>query len=137
MNESFERLKKAAIRFFEGIYGFDPLNGVLLVLAAIFLAFAGNANIVLRVIALLLLAAVLFRAFSHDYERRVRENQQFMALVQKPVSWFKRLRSRWENRDTKAYVRCPKCHKQFALPKGKGKLRATCPYCGEKSVHKV
>ena len=57
--------------------------------------------------------------------------------MKQPSSIFKNLRTRWENRDTKAYVRCPNCHKQFALPKGKGKLRATCPYCGEKSVHKV
>ena len=137
MNESFDRLKRAVIRFFEGVYGFDQLNGVALVLAAVLLAIAGNGNIVLRVIALLLLAAVLFRVFSHDYEARARENLKFLGLLKKPAAWVKNLRVRWENRDTKAYVRCPNCHKQFALPKGKGKLRATCPYCGEKSVHKV
>ena len=134
---AFQRLRRAIENYVREMYGFDQLNGVLLVLAAVLLAFAGNGNLVLRIIALLVLAVVLFRVFSLDHEARTNENLKFLDFVKQPSSIFKNLRTRWENRDTKAYVRCPNCHKQFALPKGKGKLRATCPYCGEKSVHKV
>ena len=137
MKETFERLRDAIASRLEGIYGFDQLGGTILVLAAIFLALAGNDHIVLRLIALVLLAIDIYRAFSRNHEARIRENDRFMALLEKPLAWLKGVRRRWDNRATKAYVRCPSCKKQFALPKGKGTLRATCPYCGEKSVHKV
>lgn len=137
MKESFRRLTRAIENYLRRMYGFDQLSGVVLVLAAVLLALAGNNNVVLRIISFVLLCLVLFRVFSLDHDARTRENEKFLDLVKNPLSWFKNLRTRWENRDTKAYVRCPNCHKQFALPKGKGKLKATCPYCGEKSIHKV
>ena len=137
MKETFERLRDAIASRLDGIYGFDQLGGTILVLAAIFLALAGDDHIVLRLIALVLLGIDVYRAFSRNHEARARENERFMALLERLLNWLKRMRKRWDDRATKAYVRCPACKKQFALPKGKGTLRATCPYCGEKSVHKV
>ena len=137
MKETLSRLSRLIEDRLQGMYGFDPLSGVIIVLAAVLLALAGSDHLFVWLFALLLLAAGCFRAFSQDHEARAAENEKFMALLKRPRAWLKSLRVRWENRNTKAYVRCPECHKQFALPKGKGTLRATCPYCGEKSVHKV
>ena len=32
---------------------------------------------------------------------------------------------------------CPKCHASCFVPKGKGKVRITCPKCGEKFIGKT
>ena len=68
---------------------------------------------------------------------RTRENEAFLSAIEKPRAWIHRQQGKWANRNTRAYVRCPYCHTEFALPKGKGKLRATCPHCGQKSEHRV
>ena len=135
--DSFKRLGDAIKRYMKGIYGFDQLGGVLLVAAAVALALAGGGNIFWWIVALLLVGWGCFRAFSQHHEARAAENEKFLALVDKVVTWFKGLFNRADSSGTKAYVTCPYCHKQYALPKGKGTLRATCPHCGEKSVHKV
>lgn len=37
-----------------------------------------------------------------------------------------------ENKDTTKYLKCPSCGQTLAVPKGKGKIRVTCPKCGNK-----
>ena len=133
--DSFKRLADAIKRYMKGIYGFDQLGGVLLVALAICLAFAGGGSIFWWILALAILGYGGFRALSQDHEARAAENGKFLGFVNKITSRFKGAGSSVDN--SKVYVSCPHCHKQFALPKGKGTLRATCPHCGEKSVHKV
>ena len=39
---------------------------------------------------------------------------------------------KWENRDTTKYLKCPNCGQTLSVPKGKGKIRVTCPKCHTK-----
>ena len=88
---------------------------------------------VFAMVSLAALAFELWRMYSRDIPARARENQAYLDITEKPRSWIRRQRGKWANRKVKAYVRCPHCHAEFALPKGKGKLRATCPKCGKKA----
>ena len=38
----------------------------------------------------------------------------------------------WEGRKTTAYLKCPNCGQMLSVPKGKGKIRVTCPKCHAK-----
>ena len=134
--DSFKRLGDAIKRYLQGIYGFDQLGGVLLV-AVVLCLLLGGSNLFGWLLAFALLVWGWYRALSHDHEARASENAQFLGLVDKIKSWFKGLTGQKSSVDEKVEVRCPSCGRKFLLPKGLGTLRATCPHCGEKSVHKV
>lgn len=38
----------------------------------------------------------------------------------------------WANRKTTKYFKCKNCGQILSVPKGKGKIRVTCPKCGTK-----
>lgn len=38
----------------------------------------------------------------------------------------------WKGRKTTAYLKCPNCGQILSVPKGKGKIRVTCPKCHAK-----
>ena len=38
----------------------------------------------------------------------------------------------WKGRKTTAYLKCPNCGQMLSVPKGKGKIRVTCPKCHAK-----
>lgn len=38
----------------------------------------------------------------------------------------------WKERKTSSFLKCPQCGQVLSVPKGKGKLRVTCPKCHAK-----
>lgn len=137
MQDFFDKLGNRVRTFMAGRYGGDQL-GTVLVLVSLILSILSNwVGRWMGIVALLLLVVAFARILSTNYTARQQENRAFMTFVTKPGAWFHRKKVKFDNRKTKAYVRCPHCNAEFALPKGKGKLRATCPKCGEKSVHEV
>ena len=38
----------------------------------------------------------------------------------------------WKGRKPTAYLKCPNCGQMLSVPKGKGKIRVTCPKCHAK-----
>ena len=106
-------------RFLEGRYGGDSLNTVLsgfsllsfvvgLVLASVCRGkTAGTVfGIVFYLLAAAALALAVFRTFSRAQSK------------------------------THRFFRCPKCRQTVRVPRGKGKIRITCPKCGEVFVKK-
>ena len=138
MQDFLNKLRDGYARFMYGRYGGDQL-GFLLVIVSLVLSLITSLSGVrlLSALSLTLLLIEVWRMFSKDIAARSRENSAYLSATEKPRTWVRRRAARWSNRKTKAYVRCPHCHKEFALPKGKGKLRATCPHCGQKSEHTV
>ena len=137
MQSFIERVRTSLNKFMEGRYGTDQLGLGLIAAALVFSILGMFAWRWANVVSLVLLAVVIYRMLSTNIAARQHENDAALALLAKPVSAVRRRLTMWENSDTKAYVRCPHCHTQFALPKGRGRLRATCPKCGEKSEHTV
>lgn len=137
MKDFLAKVQDAINNFMRGRYGADQLGIALLGISIILTLLEPWLGRVPGILALFLIVVACMRVFSTDRASRRKENQAFMGAIEKPVRWFRRQRAKWENRKTKAYVRCPHCHAEFALPKGKGKLRATCPKCGQKSEHTV
>ena len=137
MKDFVEKFRASVTRFMYGRYGSDQL-GLALVSLALVLSIVGSfAGRWVAVLSTALAIVAVARMLSRDIDARRKENRSFLKLIAKPRRWCKRQYIKWQNRDTKAYVRCPHCHTEFALPKGRGKVRATCPKCGEKSEHTV
>ena len=129
-----ERLRK----FMEGRYGADELNrfltlcGWVLLLIGFVLSGIDSkvALIVGSVLVTLSWAALiysLFRTFSKRTQERASENYKYFVCKNKVLGWFRRLKARWQDRKTHRYFRCPQCKATVRVPRGKGKIRITCP----------
>ena len=138
-----ERLRK----FMEGRYGADELNrfltvcGWVLLLIGFVLSGIDNkvtliVGSVLVTLSWALLIYSLFRTFSKRTQERASENYKYFVCKNKVLGWFRRLKARWQDRKTHRYFRCPQCRATVRVPKGKGKIRITCPKCRHQFVKK-
>ena len=138
-----ERLRK----FMEGRYGADELNrfltvcGWVLLLIGFVLSGIDNkvtliVGSVLVTLSWALLIYSLFRTFSKRTQARASENYRYFVCKNKVLGWFRRRKARWQDRKTHRYFRCPQCRATVRVPKGKGKIRITCPKCRHQFVKK-
>ena len=138
-----ERLRK----FMEGRYGADELNRFLTVcgwvlLVVGFVLSASNNRVTVSIGSLLvtlswaLLIWSIFRTLSKNTRKRASENYQYFVYKNKVVNWWKQRKARWQDRKVHRYFRCPQCRATVRVPKGKGKIRITCPKCKHQFVKK-
>ena len=129
-------------QFMMGRYGNDHLNGLIFVIALVFVVL----DIVLKkdifqIIALICLVLIYFRMFSRNVEERYAENQKFLGLLDRIKSIFVRsgrssYGKRTEDRQYKIYS-CPRCRQKIRVPRGKGRIRIRCPRCGNSFIKKT
>ena len=138
-----ERLRK----FMEGRYGADELNRFLTVCGWVllltgFVLSAFSSKVLLSIGSLLvtlswaLLIFSIFRSLSKNTSQRASENYKYFVYKNKVTGWFRRLKTRWQDRKVHRYFKCPQCHATVRVPKGKGKIRITCPKCRHQFVKK-
>ena len=140
-------MKERLRRFMEGRYGADALNRFLTVCGWVllllgFVLSALDSKVALSVGSLLvtlswaLLIFSIFRTLSKNTSQRASENYKYFVYKNKVTGWFRRLKTRWQDRKVHRYFKCPQCHATVRVPKGKGKIRITCPKCKHQFVKK-
>ena len=140
------------MRFMQGRYGFDTLNGFLFVLALLvhianIFVWGYIPSIVLYAVSTALMGWAIFRSLSRNINMRSRENRIF----RKAYDPVKKMRSRenrifrkaydpvkkWalfqirkfrERKDFK-YIKCPACKAQLRVKNQKGQHGVRCPKC--------
>lgn len=131
-----------------GRYGADELNRflticgwVLLLLGFVLSGISSNATVIVGSVLVALswafLILSLFRTLSKNTSQRAAENYKYFVYRNKVTSWFKSLRTRWKDRKVHRYFRCPQCSTTVRVPKGKGKIRITCPHCKNQFIKKT
>jgi len=117
-------------RLMAGRYGMDQLNMALL-LGGMALSLLGSLADwgICSLLSLGLLGWALYRLLSRNFNARFLENQRFLPTWQRADSWLQLQRRRWRDRKSYCYFRCPSCKQTLRVPKGKGKIRITCPKC--------
>lgn len=131
------RFRDKLIRFFSGRYGLDSLGRFLffvyLVLAVTLtvVEFFYSSPILFAIHLLLTALAVyvLFRMMSRSIYRRQAENRKFLGLRDNLVGWFNLQKSKYRDRKTHVYRKCPYCKSVLRLKKIQGNHRAACPRC--------
>lgn len=138
-------MKERFRRFMMGRHGVDDfgrfLNGaglVLIFLGMVLSLFQATywVGTVCMGIAWFCMIWTLVRAFSKNHSRRYAENNWYLQKKYKLTNWWRAKRNRFAQRKTHRFYRCPQCSVTTRVPRGKGKVRITCPRCGNVFVRK-
>lgn len=125
-------------RFMTGRYGVDQLSvGLLffsLLLSLILYIFPSG---ILNYLSYIPFVFVLYRALSKNHLMRRKENNAFLKFWNPVAAWFYKKRNRMNMHKTHRYFKCPNCKQEVRVPKGKGKIRITCPKCKLEFIKKT
>lgn len=126
--------QRKAYEFLRGRNGADELSNALMVLALILALIAvATGWVIVALLALAALAVSLWRTLSRDIPARARERQRYRDLTRPLRQRIKLVQMQVKHRD-KRYFLCKNCGTVLSVPRGKGKLRVTCPKCHNQSV---
>ena len=104
-------------KFMYGRYGIDVLGKVLAVTAFVFMLLSSlTDSIILRLFSYIILGWCLYRFFSKRTVYRANENMKFKKIC---------------------YFKCPQCKRTVKVPRKKGKIEITCPFCRCKFIKKT
>lgn len=125
-------------QFMYGRYGNDELNIALVVLALI-ISLISNIDKLwfLYFISIILLSLAISRALSRNTNARYNEKIKFLNIISGPKSKVLNYKNRIRDRKTHKYFTCKKCKATLRLPKGRGKIKITCPKCGNEMIKKT
>ena len=142
--------KEKLRNFLVGRYGGDSLNtaisGFSLVsfITAIIVTSAAKTLAgriiggVLYFVAFASLGLTIFRTFSKNLTARRAEYEWFRSHIIVPFTKRKNAAmSRRIQKATHKFFKCPECRQTVRVPKGKGKIRITCPKCGKVFIKKT
>ena len=121
-----------------GRYGTDQLSVALLILYAVLYLSAQIARLpLLAWIALIPFVLCFFRMFSRNITKRYQENNVFLKYWNPVRTWFQREAGMLKDQKTHRYYKCPKCSSRLRVPRGRGKIRITCPVCKTEFIKKT
>lgn len=83
-------------------------------------------------VGLALVAYAMFRIQSRNLGARARENEAFLSALGPARPWVQNPRAAWAELRAYKHVRCSSCRQRVRVPRGKGRLRVTCPRCKTK-----
>ncbi len=133
----FVRFRERIQRFMYGRYGVDSLSQWMtyFVLALIILNLFLRSFVV-SILEFLLLAASMFRMLSKNIAKRSRENARFLKIKGKAAGWLRREKNIMAQRKDFHIYTCPNCRQKIRIPKGKGKIKISCPKCRTEFIKK-
>ena len=123
-----------------GRYGVDEFNRFLNTTALITLVLSmlskGLFSLMAWLVAILALVFSYIRMFSRNTYKRRAENNAYLTLRYNMTRNLSGVKQRMQQKKYYRFYKCPKCGITTRVPKGKGKIRITCPKCGESFVRK-
>ena len=133
-------MRQRMARFMIGRNGQDQLNVFLMVLALVLMLLGGIFRSVLGSffswLALVLLILSWVRLLSKNLPRRRAENAQYLRRRYQVTGWFRKQKTRWDQRRDYRFFTCPSCRTTLRVPKGRGKIRIVCRKCGSSFTRK-
>ena len=122
-------------RVMAGRYGVDEysrfLNVVALVSLVLSILFNNGLSVFFWLLAIISLVWTYFRMFSRNTYKRRAQNNAYLTIRYSMTRKLSGLKQRIQQKRYYRFYKCPKCGITTRVPKGKGKIRITCPKCGE------
>lgn len=131
-------LLKRVLFYMDGRYGMDEFSRVLMVTG---LLLSALSNIIGgRILAGMGVAALAFgalRPLSKEIDNRQKEYRWYITIKQKITTTYNKLKNKQIQSKTFKVYKCPECKQKVRVPKGRKKIRITCPACQHKFVKKT
>lgn len=141
----FEKFARKMQSFMVGRNGVDSLGRAVVFLAFAFIILSlvvpePTVRAVFSWLAFASLVYCYFRMFSKNIAKRYKENCAWERFARKWGGPFKgrakQASTWWKYRKTHRVFRCAQCGQSLRVPKGKGKVKVTCPKCKSSFVAK-
>ena len=117
--------------FMKGRNGIDQFGIFLFIfILVIFIIDLLFKNIILFILYLIFLIVMLYRIFSKNLYKRVKENNEYLDLKRKIINKFK-------YKEDYIYKKCHKCHTKLRLKKPSkiGIKHVKCPTCSKRNTY--
>ena len=135
-------------QFMQGRYGMDAFGFFLVLFGCAFnliLSFFPTTLVVrvLRLIPTAVFVWAVYRILSRNINKRAGENRKYTEWQRKFTQTFYRIKEFFQQRKTEKndvthrYFKCNSCRQKVRVPQGKGKIKITCPRCGNKFIKKT
>lgn len=127
-----------AMRWMSGRYGVDEFSrfltivGLALSLLATVLGIPG-----VSIVGLFAMTYAVMRGLSRDQGRRLKENQWYQKKKYKVTQTYYRWKNKLQQRKVYRFYKCPSCKQKLRVPRGKKKIKITCPNCSTQFVKKT
>lgn len=117
----------------QGRNGSDQLNRFLIICGfVLWIVEMWVPSLWLSLAVWALLIWAFFRLLSRNLTARQSENYKFCTWLYRIRTGLRSLPLRFEEMREYRRFRCPNCMQKVRVPRGRGKVRVTCPRCGEK-----
>ncbi|MDN6294359.1 BRcat domain-containing protein [Alkalibacterium gilvum] len=124
--------------YMRGRYGYDELSKVLILAGLITSIFSNFTDgFILNILALALISFGGLRVVSKEKNNRLKELKKYIDFKQVILSRFRKYRNRWFQRKAFKITKCPNCKQKIRIPRGRKKVRVTCPSCKNKFIKKT
>lgn len=138
MKKWFQNLGYKMQSWMSGRYGYDELSKTVSITALIMALLALVPDLqFLSILSLVAWTWILIRSFSKNLSKRQRERIAYLQFTGKINNWFDLKKRAWNDRKTHRYFTCPNCKRTMRVPKGKGKIKITCPQCQNQITKKT
>ena len=119
-------------KFMSGRYGPDHLS-IAMIIVAFILALLNAIfwNVPIMVLSNFIFLLVIIRMLSRNIPFRRKENDIFIRYWWPVRMKIKNIIQKIKDKRKYKYYKCPTCKTKLRVPKGKGKIRITCPKCWE------
>ena len=115
-----DKLKEKLSRLMYGRYGIDQLGNFMMWAAVAMMIFGAVVrSSLIYTLAFVLIVWADVRIMSKNHSKRYAENQKFLELKNRVVGFFRGGTRAFKDKEH-CYFRCPSCHQQVRVPKGKG-----------------
>lgn len=130
---SNQTLSDRLANWMRGRNGADELGNSVVALSVILLLINLFAHTrVLSLIALVLAIYACWRMSSTAVAQRQAENRAFLKAIGPAANLIRNPRETVQEQHDFKHLTCPECGQQMRVPRGKGKMRVTCPKCHSK-----
>lgn len=136
MKNWFEDLQNKFQVWMQGRYGIDNLSKSLFLASLICMLLSFQVR-VFYFISLILLIFVMIRTYSKDIAKRQGELRTYFEFTKKIKQFWNLIQNKVRDRKTHSYFKCPNCKADFRVPRGKGKIKITCPKCGHQIIKRT
>lgn len=130
MKRFFQNLSARMQQWMAGRYGYDELCRTTSIAALILILLACFQPLrFLYFPALILWGYSIFRSYSRNIEKRQAERASYLRFSGHIKSALSLKKKAWQERKTHKYFKCSHCKTVLRVPKGKGKIKISCPKC--------